>query len=132
MNRPKPSSGTTMKILVVEDDATDSKLILSVLRSAGHRVLAAASAEQAIPIAAAEHPDMVLLDLELPGMDGLSFAQQLHLARETADIPLIAVTAYTDIFSRRAARAAGCRDYWVKPIDTRKLPGQVLLAAGRA
>ena len=70
-------------------------------------------------------PAVILMDLELPGMDGLSLTRMLKKDPETRDIPVIAITSYPDRFPREEAMKAGCDAFVVKPIDTRKLPQQV-------
>lgn len=117
-----------MNILLVEDDPTDMKLLSAVLNSSGHRVLERASAEQAVDEIKARHPEVILLDLKLPGMDGLELARRLKQDPETRHIPIVAITAAAEKFSKEQALAAGCDAYIVKPVDTRKLPGQVVSA----
>lgn len=114
-----------MNILLIEDDPTDMKLFSVVLRDSGHSVRERTSAEQAIREIKARRPEVILADLRLPGMDGLSLVRQLKLDRETQAIPIVAVTAAPEQFSREAALAAGCDAYIVKPVDTRALTEQV-------
>ena len=82
-----------MNVMVVEDDPTDRKLIIAVLQIGGYRVSEKSSAEDALEAIIAEQPDLVLLDLKLPGMDGLTLARQLKRDPRTRDIPIVAVTA---------------------------------------
>jgi two-component system cell cycle response regulator len=114
-----------MNILLVEDDPTDMKLLSAVLKSSGHRVLEKGSAEQALEQIRTSQPEMVLLDLKLPGMDGLALARLLKSDQGTRHIPIVAITAAPEKFSREAALAAGCDAFVTKPIDTRKLPDEV-------
>jgi two-component system cell cycle response regulator len=114
-----------MNILLIEDDPTDLKLLCAVLRTSGHRVLEHASAEQAVKEIKARQPEVVILDLKLPGMDGLTLARALKADPDTQHIPIVAVTAAAELFPRDKALAAGCDAYILKPIDTRKLPEQV-------
>lgn len=114
-----------MNVLLIEDDPTDMKLLSAVLRSSGHRVLEWQSAERAIAEIKASAPHVILLDLRLPGMDGLALARLLKRDPETRDIPIVAVTAATEKFSREQALAAGCDAFIVKPVDTRRLCDQV-------
>lgn len=118
-----------MNILLVEDDPTDSKLLGAVLESCGHRVLKMDSAEQAVEEVNARKPEVILLDLRLPGMDGLALARLLKQHPDTRQIPIVAVTAAPEKFSREEALAAGCDAYIVKPVDTRKLHEQIVDAA---
>src|ERR1044071_6234078 len=100
-----------MKILVIEDEPASLKLANVVLSSEGYQVTDARSAEQAIAAVAENRPEIVLVDLALPGMDGLAFIRQLKQDAQTRDIPVIAVTAYPDRFPRDEAFAAGCAAY---------------------
>jgi CheY-like chemotaxis protein len=118
-----------MNILLVEDDPTDMKLLSAVLKYSGHRVLEKASAEQAADEIKASKPEVILLDLKLPGMDGLALARRLKQDPATKHIPIVAITAAPETFSKSAALAAGCDAYIVKPVDTRKLNAQVMNTA---
>lgn len=120
-----------MNILLVEDDPTDSKLLSAVLESSGHRVLKMDSAEQVAAAIKAHKPEVILLDLKLPGMDGLALARLLKQDPDTRDIPIVAVTAAPEKFSREAAHDAGCDAYICKPVDTRNLSRQIGIAAAK-
>ena len=111
-----------MKVLVIEDDPTHLKLANLVLSAAGHQVSDAEAAEQALLTIKKEQPDVILLDLALPDMDGLTLVHKLKADAQTRAIPIVAVTSYPDQFRREEVLLAGCRGYIVKPIDTRKLP----------
>jgi len=93
-----------------------------VLTAAGHEVSEAEAAEQAFSAIKKEKPDVILLDLMLPGMDGLALVGKLKDDPETRNISVVAVTAFLDVFTRKDALAARCDAYLVKPIDTRSLP----------
>lgn len=121
-----------MNILLVEDDPIDMKLLSAVLDTSGHRVLGKISAEEAVEEIKRHHPELILLDLKLPGMDGLALARQLKQNPATRHIPIVAITAALEKFSREDALAAGCDAYIVKPVDTRKLSAQVAKVAGKA
>lgn len=114
-----------MKILIIEDDPVSLKLASEVLQAGGHVIMLAAAADQAIRSIRASKPDVVLLDLRLPGIRGFGVARQLREDAETRDIPIIAVTAFTDDFHRSDARKAGCDAYLTKPINTRTLLQQI-------
>ncbi len=112
-------------ILVVEDDEANLLLTQTVLEQAGHRVVTAASAEQALEQLAAELPDLVLTDLELPGASGLDLARKLTADPYTQGIPVVALTAHAMPGMREQTLEAGCRDYLVKPIDIIELVRRV-------
>ena len=118
-----------MNILLIEDDPTDMKLLSAVLIFCGHRVRCNGSAEQATDEVKAEPPDVILLDLKLPGMDGLSLARLFKSDPETKAIPIVAITAAVERFSETAAFEAGCNAFIRKPVDTRMFPQQVAAAA---
>ena len=114
-----------MNILVVEDDPSHLKLARLVLSAAGHAVNAVDAAEQAFNSIKHETPQVILLDMELPGMNGLTLVRKLKADTETRDIHVIAVTSYPDRYTKKDAIAAGCDAYLIKPINTRALPGLV-------
>ena len=118
-----------MKVLVIEDDPTDRKLVGAVLKISGHSVLEKASAEGAIEAIVADNPDVILLDLRLPGMDGLTFIHHLKANSGTSQIPIVVVTAYPERYRREELLAAGCEACIIKPIDTRELAKQLEDAA---
>ncbi len=115
-----------IKVLVVEDQPTEMKLAVHVLAAAGHEVQRAAAAEEALEAIVASRPAIVLLDLSLPGMDGLTLARKLKADPETSGILIVAVTSYPERFTMDDALAAGCDAYLQKPISTRALPGTLL------
>lgn len=117
-----------MNILLIEDNPTDLKLLSAVMQFNGHVVVEKGSAEQAIEQIKARKPEIILLDLKLPGVDGLELARRLKANPETRHIPIVALTASPELFSRSAALAAGCDAYIVKPVDTRSLNDQLLNA----
>lgn len=118
-----------MHVLIVEDDPTDLKLMCAVLRSDDHQVLGKVSAEEALAQVKAQHPEVILLDLRLPGMDGLALARRLKRDPDTQHIPIVAITAAPERFSRQEALDAGCTAFIVKPVNTRTLSEQVSSAA---
>ena len=121
-----------MIILLVEDDPTDMKLLSAVLQSSGHRVLEKGSAELAVEEIKASQPELILLDLKLPGMDGLALVRHLKQDAATRHIPVVAITAAAEQFSRDAALTAGCDAYILKPVDTRRFSAQVTEATARS
>ncbi|MBI2510483.1 MAG: response regulator [Opitutae bacterium] len=114
-----------MKILIIEDDPVSLKLASEVLQTGGHVIMLAASADQAIRSINAVLPDVILLDLRLPGIKGLGVARQCREEPATHDVPIIAVTAFSNDYGRADALKAGCDAYLVKPINTRTLLQQV-------
>ena len=112
-------------ILIVDDHPVNLKLASGVLEFEGYRVLKAADAEEAQTLLAKMHPDLILMDLALPGMDGLTLTHQLKADPATQAIRIVALTAFAMKGDEQKALAAGCDGYLAKPIDTRKLPGQV-------
>ena len=111
-----------MKILVVEDQAIESKLAVHVLSEAGHDVTGVDVAEAALAAIKADPPSIILMDLLLPGMDGLTLIQKLKADPATRDIQIVAVTSHPERYSRGLALAAGCDAYLEKPLSTRTLP----------
>lgn len=112
-------------ILVVEDNATNRLLASSVLEREGYRVELAESSEEALERLRTCTPDLILMDVQLPGMDGLALTRLLKSAPETTAIPVVALTAHAMIGDRDQALAAGCAGYISKPIDTRTLGVEV-------
>ncbi len=104
------------KILVVEDNATNMTLAVFLLQSAGHTVLSATDAEAGLTLARAERPDLILMDIQLPGMDGLEATAQLKRDEATRAIPVIALTALAMKGDEERIRAAGCDGYIAKPM----------------
>lgn len=115
----------TFKILVIEDTPSDLKLAQIVLSSAGHEVSGAEAAEQALRAVKQNKPQIILLDLHLPGIDGLALAGMLKAEPETRDIHIVAITSFPERFPKAEVLAAGCDAYLTKPISTRGLAGQL-------
>lgn len=108
-----------LKIMVVEDKPAHLKLLHMVLVHEGHKIFVAETAEAAFQAIQVDKPDVLLLDLALPGINGLELARLLKQNPNTVSIPIIAITAFPDDFDRQQALDAGCDAYIVKPIDTR-------------
>jgi CheY-like chemotaxis protein len=112
-------------ILVVDDNAANLALMSFLLTRSGYQVRTAVDASEAL-VAIGEHPPrLIMMDLQLPGMDGLTLTAQLKADPRTRDILIVALTAYAMKGDEERARAAGCDGYVSKPIDTRALPGIV-------
>jgi CheY-like chemotaxis protein len=107
------------RILIVEDNAMNMELAVDLLQAAGYVVLSATEAEQGIEVARATKPDLILMDISLPGMDGLVATQRLKSDPTTREIPVVALTAHAMKGDEEKALAAGCAGYLTKPIDTR-------------
>ena len=114
------------KILVVDDNPTNLKLVSDVLAYEGHDVLKAVDAEEAQLVLADTLPDLILMDIALPGMDGLTLTRKLKADERTRHVRIVALTAFAMKGDDQKAFDAGCDGYITKPIDTRKLPGQVV------
>jgi two-component system cell cycle response regulator len=120
------------KILVVDDNPTNLKLVSDVLEFEGYDMLKAVDAEEAQIVLAATLPDLILMDIALPGMDGLTLTRKLKAEKRTRGIRIVALTAFAMRGDDQKALDAGCDGYITKPIDTRKLPEQVALFLARA
>jgi two-component system cell cycle response regulator DivK len=108
------------KVLVVEDNAANMTLATFLLQSAGHIVISATDAEAGLTLARAEQPDLILMDIQLPGMDGLEATAQLKRDEATRAIPVIALTALVMKGDEERIRAAGCDGYIAKPMHYRE------------
>jgi two-component system, cell cycle response regulator DivK len=123
-----PLAGTRMnsaRILVVDDNPTNLKLVSEVLECAGHSIFKAADAEEALAVVRQTKLDLILMDIALPGMDGLELTRQLKADERTQQICIVALTAFAMKGDDQKALAAGCDGYISKPINTRKLPEQI-------
>jgi len=105
------------KILLVEDNPVNRRLAMFLLRSQGYQVREATSAQEAFAILRTEQFDLIVMDIQLPGMDGLEATKKLKAEPAIANIPVIAVTSYAMSGDREKALAAGCSGYVTKPID---------------
>ncbi|HSH90055.1 MAG TPA: response regulator [Ramlibacter sp.] len=127
-------------ILIIEDNAANMKLAVLLLENAGHTSLGAADAETGLMMARESRPDLILMDIQLPGMDGLAATMLLKKDPVTADIPVLALTAMAMKEDREKTRLAGCDAYIAKPLRYIELYEKIdellakskLAAAGRA
>ena len=103
-------------VLVVEDNPANMTLAVFLLQSAGHTVLSATNAEAGLTLARAEQPNLILMDIQLPGMDGLQAIALLKRDNVTREIPIIALTALAMKGDEERIRAAGCEGYIAKPM----------------
>jgi two-component system, cell cycle response regulator DivK len=113
------------QILVVEDNEKNMKLVRDVLLATGYRTLEAATGGQAVELAAKHAPDLVLMDIQLPDVDGVHVLRQLRADERTAPIPVLAVTAQAMHGDRERFLAAGFDGYVSKPLNIRELIGKV-------
>jgi two-component system, cell cycle response regulator DivK len=122
------------RILVIEDNPANMKLASLLLLKAGHTALCAVDAEIGLTLARAEQPDLILMDIQLPGMDGLAATALLKQDPATAAIPIIALTAMAMKEDQEKTRVAGCDTYISKPLRYRELYAAIdtLLARGKA
>jgi len=109
-------------VLIVDDNPTNLKLVAYLVRAHAYDVHTATDAEAALEGIRLHRPRLILMDLQLPGVDGLELTRKLKTDPATRDIVIVAVTAYAMKGDQEKAMAAGCDDYVTKPIDTRTLP----------
>jgi CheY-like chemotaxis protein len=112
-------------ILIVDDNPFNLKLARLLLSGEGYEARTAVDAEHAITLMTEFRPRLILMDIQLPGMDGLEFTRRLKAEPETRDIIVVALTAYAMKGDEEKARAAGCDGYIAKPIDVKTLPAAV-------
>ena len=113
------------RILIVDDNSVNLKLATDVLEMEGYAVEKAVDAEQAQEMLKSATPDLILMDIALPGMDGLTLTRKLKADERLKHVPVVAITAFAMKGDEQKALDAGCNGYITKPIDTRKLPQQV-------
>ena len=118
-------------ILVVDDNATNLKLTKVLLVKEGYEVRTASDAEEALKLLENFQPRLILMDIQLPGMDGLTLTRQLKADPKTRNIAVVALTAYAMKGDEEKALAAGCDGYVTKPIETQTLPGLVARHIGK-
>jgi two-component system cell cycle response regulator DivK len=120
------------RVLVIEDNAANMTLALFLLESAGHTVLSAADAEAGLTLARAEQPNLILMDIQLPGMDGLEATGLLKRDEATRAIPVIALTALAMKGDEERIRAAGCDGYIAKPMRYQEFLDTIAAQLARA
>jgi two-component system cell cycle response regulator DivK len=114
-----------MKILYVEDNDDNVYVVRNRLTRAGYTVVVAVDGQQGVDMALAERPDLILMDLSLPELDGWEATRRLKAAPETKAIPVIALSAHAMAGDRERALAAGCDDYDTKPVDFTRLRAKI-------
>lgn len=112
-------------VLVVEDDPASQLLTQTILEEAGYEVLTARSADDALAQLDRQLPALILMDVDLPGRDGLSLTRLLKTMSPTTSIPVVALTAHSSLQRRQDAMAAGCVGFIAKPIDVHSFPERV-------
>jgi CheY-like chemotaxis protein len=117
--------GSSQKILVVEDNQDNRELVVKVLKINGYKVIEAVDGEEALEKTKTENPDLILMDLFIPKIDGYEVTRRLKSDRDLKHIPVIALTAHAMKGDMEVALAAGCDGYMPKPIDVRELPKQI-------
>ena len=117
-------------ILIIEDNHANMKLACLLLHSAGHTVLSAVDAESGLTLARTEQPDLILMDIQLPGMDGLAATALLKRDPATAAIPVLALTAMAMKADQEKTRAAGCDAYIAKPLRYQELYAAIDMLLG--
>jgi two-component system cell cycle response regulator DivK len=120
------------KVLIVEDNPANMKLATFLLESAGHTVLSATDAEAGMTLARGERPNLILMDIQLPGMDGLEATALLKRDDTTSAIPVIALTALAMKGDEERIRAAGCDGYVAKPMDYQDFLATIAAQLARA
>jgi len=106
-----------MKTLVVEDNENNMYLIGYILKKHGHEVIEAVSGEEGVELALKERPDLIFMDLQLPGIDGLEATKRIRASEANGEIPIIALTSYAMTGDKERALKAGCTGYIEKPIN---------------
>jgi two-component system cell cycle response regulator DivK len=116
---------TTARVLVVEDNPLNLKLVRDVLQFAGYEVVEASTGEEGVSLARQLRPDLVLMDLQLPGIDGSEALRLIRSDPDTEHVPVVAVTAFAMKQDRDRTRSQGFDGYLSKPLSVRDLPAQV-------
>lgn len=118
-------------ILIVEDNARNAKLLRDVLQATGYRTIDTTTAEEGIEVARRDHPDLILMDIQLPGMDGKAALHELRGHPETARIPVMAVTASVMQLERKDIMAQGFDGFQEKPLSVHSLLKEVRRILGQ-
>jgi len=113
------------RILVVEDQEDNRQILRDLLGSTGYEMVEAENGEDALTVAAAEQPDLILMDIQLPILDGYEATRRIKANPALATIPIIAITSYALSGDEEKARAAGCDEYVTKPYSPRKLLAKI-------
>ncbi|MCK5228677.1 MAG: response regulator [Desulfobulbaceae bacterium] len=114
------------KILIVEDNQDNRELLIKILKVKGFRIIEAVDGEDALQKVSVERPDLILMDISIPKIDGYEVTRRLKNQPDFQDIPIIALTAHAMKGDREKASKAGCDGYITKPINIRELPNQII------
>ncbi|HEY4472960.1 MAG TPA: response regulator, partial [Stellaceae bacterium] len=117
--------GMTQRILVIEDTEDNRQIIRDLLTSAGYEMIEAVDGIEGVATAEREKPDLILMDIQLPGIDGYEATRRIRKLPELATVPIIAVTSYALSGDEAKTRAAGCDGYVAKPFSPRQLLAKV-------
>ncbi|HAS53025.1 MAG TPA: response regulator [Nitrospiraceae bacterium] len=113
------------KVLIVEDNKDNLRLITYALQRAGYEVVPAETGEDGVLAAGQETPDFIIMDINLPGMDGIETTRRIREMQSTAEVPIIAITSYAMAGDRERILDAGCDGYLEKPIDPIRIVAQI-------
>jgi CheY-like chemotaxis protein len=105
------------KVLIIEDNANNLYMMRFIIQKMGHEVLEARDGASGVELAKSEHPDLILMDIQLPVLDGYSATRKIRAEETLKNVPIIAVTSYAMVGDREKSLAAGCTDYIEKPIQ---------------
>ena len=113
------------KILVVEDNQINMYLCCCILKSSGHEVIEARTGEEGVELTIKEKPDLILMDIQLPGIDGLETTKRIRKLEADRKVPIIALTSYAMTGDRKKTLKAGCTGYIEKPINPKTFMGEI-------
>lgn len=113
------------KILVVEDNEKNLYLITFILEKMGHKVISAKTGEEGVVRALKEQPDLILMDIQLPGIDGLETTRRIRASTVNSNIPIVAITSHALTGDRETTLKAGCSGYIEKPINPATIMGEI-------
>jgi CheY-like chemotaxis protein len=113
------------KILVIEDNETNMYLISFILKENGYKVIEAGTGEVGVELAIKEKPDMILMDIQLPDIDGLEATRRIRESKADGKVPIVAITSYAMAGDKEKALVAGCNGYIEKPINLNTFIGEI-------
>jgi len=112
-------------VLVVEDNPDNQQIISYALQRAGYKVIAAETGEKGVELAIANHPGLILMDINLPGIDGIEATRRIRASDADGSVPIVAITSYAMRGDREKIMAAGCNGYFEKPFDPVTIVAQI-------